>query len=337
MGARIQASWEHGLRIPGFPLVLDSRRVVPRGFVSHAHSDHFARHGEIWCSEATASLIRGRYNVARDRIVAIPWEEPREFEGWEVTLFPAGHIFGSAMIRLRDPSGASLLYTGDFKTRAGLASEICQPVPAEVLVMETTFATPKYVLPPNAEVWESVREFVRTALDSGEIPVLLGYSLGKAQEILAAVSGMGVPIRVHESVARMTAVYTAELEGFSVDFTPFGSGPPDGCVLVFPPNLVRKDPLKSLPGIRTAMLSGWGLNSSAKYQYGVDVVFPLSDHADFEDSLEFVEAVDPRQVYTLHGFSREFAAELRARGRGAWSIHGGDQLELFDLEGRGVA
>ena len=76
------------------------------------------------------------------------------------------------------------------------------------------------------------------------------------------------------------------------------------------------------------MVSGWGLDGSARYRYGVNTVLPLSDHADYPDLLAFVERVQPRRVYTVHGYTAEFAASLRARGMDAWSLAGADQLEL---------
>jgi DNA ligase-1 len=80
------------------------------------------------------------------------------------------------------------------------------------------------------------------------------------------------------------------------------------------------------------MLTGWALTSGAQYRYRVDTLFPLSDHADFPGLLEAVEKVSPKLIYTLHGSTREFATELRARGHDAWSIYGNDQLELFGKE-----
>ena len=103
---------------------------------------------------------------------------------------------------------------------------------------------------------------------------------------------------------------------------------PDGDVLICPPNTIRSRKLRRLKNRRTAMISGWGIHVSAKYRYQVDEVFPLSDHADHDELLAFVEEVDPELVYTVHGATREFAAELRTRNHVAWSLFGEDQLEL---------
>src|SRR5438046_5605329 len=104
-----------------------------------------------------------------------------------ITLLPAGHIFGSAMALVETEDG-SLLYTGDFKLRRGLSAEPCEPRAADILIMETTFGLPHYQFPPTDAVMKGVLRFCKEALDNDETAVLLGYSLGKSQEILCALA-----------------------------------------------------------------------------------------------------------------------------------------------------
>ena len=105
---------------------------------------------------------------------------------------------------------------------------------------------------------------------------------------------------------------------------------PPGVAVIAPPNAVRARVIRSHKKRRTAMLSGWALTPGSRYRYQVDQVFPLSDHADYPGLLESVEKVSPSLVYTLHGSTREFARDLRAKGIEAWSIYGDDQLELLE-------
>ena len=99
-----------------------------------------------------------------------------------------------------------------------------------------------------------------------------------------------------------------------------------GCVVVLPPSVRKQLPVGRH---RLAMISGWGLQSSSQYRYRTDAVLPLSDHADYQELLEFVDVVSPRTVYTVHGSTADFAADLRRRGVDAWSLSGNDQLELL--------
>jgi DNA ligase-1 len=189
--------------------------------------------------------------------------------------------------------------------------------------MECTFGRPKYRFPPLEAVQEAIWQFVRETLAAGQVPVLQGYSLGKAQELLRLLHGLDLPVMVHKTVALMTEVVRAHL-GPLPEWRLFEANEAAGHVLVFPPGTKPE-----LPRCRFAMASGWALDSSAKYRYGVDAVFPLSDHADHAELLETVNLVRPRRIQLVHGFTREFAAELRRHGHDARALGTTDQLELI--------
>lgn len=187
-----------GVFLPRLGLWLDPHepKTGPeRVFVSHAHADHIGLHREVILSKPTSKLMHAR--LAGDwteRILA--FGETAEFQGLEaafkITLVPAGHIFGSAM-SLIESEGSTLLYTGDFKLRPGLSAETCEPRKADILIMETTYGRPVYQFPPTADVLQGVIRFCREALDNEETPVLLGYSLGKSQELLCGLGEAACP------------------------------------------------------------------------------------------------------------------------------------------------
>lgn len=328
-GELIEVRHRRGIWLPEAGLWLDPPFGVARAFVSHAHSDHVARHGVTFCSELTGRLVRARFKAKPEaEFRLLPWREAVAWEGWELRLLPAGHIAGSAMLhltRLRD--GATLLYTGDFKLRPGFSSAPCELRAADTLIMETTFGLPRYAFPPAEEVAGQMRRWVRGTLDEGGIPVLFGYSLGKAQEILRALAPLGAPVMAHAEVGKMTALLRATL-GPLPEMRPFDAAQAAGHALVFPPAAARSPALRGLAGCRTAMVSGWALESGARYRYQVDAAFPLSDHADHPELLRTVERVSPRRVWLVHGYTREFAAELRRRGWDAWALGREEQLEL---------
>ncbi len=325
----IEVRHRRGLWLPEVDLWLDPPFGAARAFVSHAHSDHVARHGVTFCSALTGLLMRERFGAkpgAEFREMA--WRQPVAWEGWELRLLPAGHIAGSAMLhltRLRD--GATLLYTGDFKLRQGLSSTPCELLRADTLIMETTFGLPEYAFPPAAEVVRQVLQWTRETLEDGGIPVLLGYSLGKAQEILCALAGLGAPVMLHSEVMKMTELLRTTL-GPLPEIKLFDASNAAGHVLVFPPGAARSLALRKLKVCRTAILSGWALQTGARYRYQVDAAFPLSDHADHPELLQTVERVSPRRIWLVHGYTREFAAELRQRGHDAWAIGVDEQLEM---------
>ncbi|MGJ8724831.1 MAG: ATP-dependent DNA ligase [Roseibacillus sp.] len=324
----IEVKTRPALHWPELDLFLDPHRPNPFAFISHAHADHFARHERILCSPVTGHLLHKRFRVAASRIETIPYHEVTLINGFEIRLLPAGHIFGSAMIhatRLSD--GATALYTGDYKLRDSLTSEKTELLPADILIMETTFGRPQFIFPPREEVTRDILHFVQSTLDDGEQPILLGYSLGKAQEALALLHEANIPATAHKTVAEMSVA--CHEAGLNYPPPPLFEGTlPPGHVLVAPPNAVRSKQIRALKKRRIAMLSGWAQTPGAQYRYQTDAAFPLSDHADYQELLETVAQVKPKQVLTLHGSTREFARDLRQRGYEAWSIYGDDQIEL---------
>ena len=322
---------ENGLYLTDLELFLDSRRSRENGFVSHAHADHFGRHENILCSEPTAHLLKARYNVADERLNPHPFHEPLEVGPFRLQLLPAGHIYGSAMLHVtRKSDGESLLYTGDFKVHRSLTAE--EPVfrRADTLVMETTFGAPKWIFPGENEITGMILNFVNQSLEEGVVPALLAYSLGKAQEVQAILTRSGIPAVSHPAVAKMTTA--CREAGCRLPEPLTFEGPvPVGHALICPPNVMRSEEYQSIPNLRTAILSGWALDTNATYRFGVDAAFPLSDHADFPGLLDAVRRVSPKRIVTIHGYTREFASELRRQNYEAWSVDGGDQMEL-DLQ-----
>ena len=315
--------FKRGVWLPQIGWWLDAQLPVPRSFVSHAHSDHIARHKSVLCTPATARFMQARLGGKRAQTL-LGFDEAHALElGCEVRLHPAGHILGSAMFHATTEHG-SLLYTGDFKLRQGLAAERCATPRADVLIMETTFGKPRYVMPPTEEVAAQIVAFCEQALAEKITPVLHAYSLGKTQEVLRIVGDAGLPVQLHPQSYRMTQLY----EQCGMKFAPyaeFDAVTHPGHVVISPP---QAGFLHLIHPRRTAVVTGWAIDSSAKYRYGCDAAFPLSDHADYNDLLAFVDLVQPKIVYTLHGFAREFAATLRARGVEAWAIGQQNQMEL---------
>ncbi len=320
-----------GLYIPSADLWLDPRGRRDFAFVSHAHSDHTGRHRTILATPATAALARARDPACPAEFIEMPFGRRHCFERCAATLIPAGHVLGSAQIHIECEEG-DLLYTGDFKRRASLSAEPAGTVHAQTLIMETTYGLPKYRFPPADESFASVAAFCCKALEDGEVPVLLGYSLGRAQEILAGLRGAGFPMLVHKSIVGVTEVYRR----FGVDLPSFGEWDgrqAEGHVLVCPPAAARSRAFASLAHKRVAALTGWAMDAPTVHRMGVDKAMVLSDHADYDELLAHVAGVAPGKVLTLHGFAQEFARDLRVRGIEAWALDGPNQLEWAAILG----
>ncbi|MGC2353691.1 MAG: ATP-dependent DNA ligase [Candidatus Udaeobacter sp.] len=329
----IQVRYERGVYLPEQDLWLDPWDAKPFAFVSHAHSDHIAPHEEIILSERTSRLLQQRMPGHRTEHV-LPFGEKGTVDGLDLMLLPAGHIFGSAQCFLF-ADDETLLYTGDFKLRPGKSAERAQWRHADTLIMETTFGRPRYRFPPTEQVIDQIVAFCRETIEAAQVPVLLGYSLGKAQEILCSLDGAGLTPMLHGSVYRMTRIYEHFGQSFC-NYVRYNANEVAGKVLICPPSTNRSQMLEKIPHRRVAMISGWAVDSNALHRYGVDAAFPLSDHADYDDLIRYVELIQPRRVFTLHGFAAEFASDLRMRGVEAWALSEENQMEL-DLGGRDIA
>lgn len=308
----------------------DSRDPDEWAVVSHAHSDHIARHKRVALTEPTARLLRQRLGGQREERV-LRFGERTEFSSprgdFALTLLPAGHILGSAMVMV-EWSGGSLLYTGDFRLRP---SPVCEPCGFQLargcdwLVMETTFGRPEYVFPPTVEIVEGLLQFCREAFAAGETPVLLGWTLGKAQELLCLLANSGLRVAVHEAVLPLARIY--EQCGVRLGaYEPLNISQERDRVLICPPTFAQSPQRAALGPCRLAVATGWAMESSCKYRSGVDAAFPLSDHADFNELIEFVRQVRPRRVFTTHGFAADFAATLRDLGFDAEALVNEEQL-----------
>lgn len=324
----IPLAYSGGVHVPSIDLWLDPGAPQEFAFVSHAHSDHIGKHRETVLSPGTSRLMRSRLGAPRREHI-LEFGEAREMRGAQIVLLPAGHVHGSAQLHLQTDKG-SMLYTGDFKLRPGLSSERIEWRRADTLIMETTFGKPEFVFPPPEQVHAAIVGFCREALEDGTVPVLLAYSLGKAQEVLCAVGAAGLRPMLHGAAAKMTRLYRESVRGIP-DFDEYKASGVAGRVLICPPSARRSPMIRNLGKCRIAMVTGWAMMPGAVHRYKVDAAFPLSDHAGYDDLLKYVELVQPRRVLTLHGFASEFARDLRRRGIKAWSLVSSDQLEFDDI------
>ena len=321
----IEVRYDHGVYLPVYDLWLDPWEAKRFAFVSHAHSDHIAPHEEIILSERTARLLQARMPGSRTERV-LPFGEQRRVRDIDLLLLPAGHIFGSAQLFLSN-QGETLLYTGDFKLRHGKSAEATEWRRADSLIMETTFGLPRYQFPPTEHVIAQIVAFCREAIEDSAVPVLLGYSLGKAQEILCSLDGAGLTPMLHGSVYQMTRIYEQFGQSFC-KYVRYNKNDVAGKVLICPPSASHSPMIQKIPRKRVAMISGWAVDPNAVYRYQVDAAFPLSDHADYNDLIRYVDLVQPKRVFTLHGFAAEFARDLRERGVEAWALSEENQMEL---------
>jgi putative mRNA 3-end processing factor len=315
---------EKGMRITSSDFYLDAKKKVPCSFVSHAHSDHVKRHERMIATPATISLAKLRNR----KINATPLNYHQRYpvDDFEIELFPSGHILGAAQI-LVEKNGARLIYTGDFKPGKNQTAEPLEIKPADILIMESTFGAPQFVFPKQWQIIERLAKFIDRCFQSGIVPVVMGYALGKSQEALKILGDLNYPVSIHPTSAGIVQVY----EQHGIEFKNYqvyqGEDLRDRVFLI-PPHLARSHAVTKIWRTRKMILTGWAAKPDAKYRYHADEALALSDHADFNQLIEFVHQVQPEKVFITHGFD-SFVYYLRKEGFKAGLLEETPQLSLF--------
>jgi Cft2 family RNA processing exonuclease len=306
-----------GVLLPELKLALDTSARGFASVVSHAHGDHIPWEAqEAWASPETRDLLALR---KPDLVVhEIPWREPTRVGATRITLFPAGHILGSAVTLVEAPDGDRLLYTADTKTREGLTTPLAEFPEADTLIVESTFGLPIYHFPPTEALRGRAVRWAKETIAEGEVPVFLGYALGKSQELLAILHAGGVPTVAHGAVWNVCQAY--ERRGVHFPTTrPYVPGDVKGAALVVPGSFAEH-PMVTKLDHRIAYCSGWAMLSKSRIQMDADLLLPLSDHADYPGLLDIVARVRPRKVYANHGYADVLTHLLRKQGHDATAL-----------------
>jgi Cft2 family RNA processing exonuclease len=303
------------LYLPAVDLWLDPACSRQSAFVSHAHGDHVrSRHGSVLCTPATAGLIRLR--MRRFHATTLEFNQKIQRKGYTIRLIPAGHILGSAQLVVESP-GWRFVYTGDFKLTQSLTCPPAEVIPADCLLMESTFAEASYRFPPVARLRERIVAFATGALAKGKTPALLGYAVGKGPELVRILQVAGVPVVASSEIVRTVEVYRR----FGVPFDPLEGwwGRRREAVLVTTPGAWART-IRNRDEWRVAIATGWSSDEPTFDSLKYDQMIPLSDHADWPGLWEFVERTRPRETYVVHGRAWPFARALRAKGYEAQAL-----------------
>lgn len=314
--------WDHGVSLPQHRLWLDPLVVRSFAFISHAHTDHARRHKEALLTPQTLALIPEARRPRGWRMLG--YDEPLRRGPATLTLQPAGHMLGSAQLRFEHDDGTTLLYTGDVKLR--LVGGRQTPVPkADVLVMESTYGRPHFRFGDPDSTVEAIARWCRRALDSRVTPVLLCHALGKTEEVMLALAPYGFAFALESRCVPCARAYS--LAGRPLpDWVELNEDTQPGHVVIAPP--AGKDEVRRLGRYRTALVSGWAKDAEFSRLFGADTTFDLSDHCDFDELVELVERSGADQVYTVHGYTEDFARHLRKRGIRASALEATEQLAL---------
>ncbi len=312
-----------GLWCAAAGLHVDPWGPAERAVVTHAHGDH-ARRGTRHVLAAAPGLALLRTRLGRKAsIEAVPYGQAIDCNGVRVSLHPAGHVLGSAQVRL-ERGGEVWVVSGDYKRAPDPTCAPFEPLACHVFVTESTFARPEFVWPAPDVVADAIRAWWRTNAAAGHASVLYAYALGKAQRVLALLGARatnGPPAIVHGAIDTVNRAYRAS----GVDLPPavHASAVPRGtplaeALVLAPPSAACTGWARRFGPHRTALASGWAGGAAPRPRRGIERGFVLSDHADWPALVDTIAETGAGRVLVTHGhYAAEFARWLAQNGRPA--------------------
>jgi putative mRNA 3-end processing factor len=267
-------------------------------FLSHSHMDHlFKTNKKVITSDETFELAKLRgYNY--DRLIDIPCN---------ISLLNSGHMIGSKSLFIKEDE--SVFFTGDFSTKSRAFMKGLKVKECDNLIIESTFGKPEFIFPDAKIEVKKAKDFIEDNLKKNYLTVLMGYPLGKMQEIMHYFkdysSILHPEIEKYEKTLNKLGLHNGNNSNVNPD-------------LLFSPSLNSKNEyfnrFKKNRGMKFAVFSGWNLNPFYKRRFGADEGFTLSDHADFKELLSTVKKSKAKNVYVHHGYSKDFKKFLRIEG-----------------------
>ncbi|RCS27829.1 ligase-associated DNA damage response exonuclease [Polaribacter sp. WD7] len=300
--------------IPG-KFYLDPWYPVDYAIISHAHADH-ARWGNkhYLCHHHSKAVLQHR--IGKDiSIESLGYKESKTINEVKVSFYPAGHIIGSAQIRL-EYKGYIVVFSGDYKTQPDFLTTPFEPVKCHEFITESTFGLPVYKWKEETELQEELQNWVYQNQQNNRTSVFFGYSLGKAQRLLKLLEGVD-DIFVHSAIHNLNEAIVSSgilLPKSTLITNDFKKDAIQNKIVILPPALLGSKLLKRIPNAATAICSGWMHIRGNRRWKGVDAGFAVSDHADWDGLLSAVKATEAEKVYVTHGSQAVFSKYLNEIG-----------------------
>lgn len=304
---------DRGIYCPAGDFYIDPWRPVDRALITHGHADH-ARpgHARYLATAAAAPVLRHRLgDIALD---TIGYGEARRIGGAAVSFHPAGHVPGSAQIRV-EVAGEVWVVSGDYKTEADGLCEAFEPLRCDAFITESTFGLPVFRWQPQTEVAAEINGWWRASVGAGITPLLGAYSLGKAQRLLALLEDG--PILTHGAVEATTEVLRAQ--GYrlpqTIQVTPeLDAKAHPGAIVLAPPAAMGTPWMRRFGAVSTGFASGWMQLRGVRRRRSVDRGFVVSDHADWAGLTEAIRATGAERIFVTHGYTEIFSRWLSESG-----------------------
>jgi putative mRNA 3-end processing factor len=312
-----------GLFCPAGDFYVDPWCPVRSAVITHAHGDHATPGSEHYLATVDGmSILQARLG-ADAQIQSLAYSEPLSLGDVTVSLHPAGHILGSAQIRI-ERRGEVWVVTGDYKTADDPTCLSFEPLHCHTLITESTFGLPVYRWEQQSLTFERINAWWQANANAGIASMIFAYSLGKAQRLLSGLNPSIGPIFCHGAVERMNERYREA--GVSLPETTYTGKTADrrawaGAIIIAPTSAQGSAWLRRFGDLSTAFVSGWMQIRGARRRRAVDRGFALSDHADWPELLNVISSSGAERVLVTHGFVEPVVRWLRENGWQANPLH----------------
>jgi putative mRNA 3-end processing factor len=322
-------STDRGLYCAAGDFHIDPWRPVSRAIITHAHSDHARFGSDVYvCHRDTAPILRKRLGDVT--IETAIYGQILTRNGVELSFHPAGHMLGSAQVRVAW-KGETWVASGDYKLESDGVSLAFEPLRCHAFITESTFGLPIYRWRPQAETFAAIDLWRRENIATGRASILFAYALGKAQRVLAHVDlGLG-PIVCHGAIDSINAIYRAA--GIALPPTRLATEVDNKrdfsrALILAPPSAAASPWLKRFGDYSDALASGWMQVRGNRRRRGLDRGFALSDHADWPGLIAAIEATGAERILATHGSTEPLTRYLREKGfdaRALTTAYGDDE------------
>jgi len=319
-----------GLYCPQADIFIDPWKSVDKAVITHAHSDH-SRWGmkHYLAHHHSEDVMRLRLGLDIS-LETVDYGEVMDINGVKVSLHPAGHIPGSAQVKL-EYKGKTAVVSGDYKTENDGLSQQFEPVRCHEFVSECTFGMPIYKWQSQKEIFEAINGWWRQNAADGRNSVVFGYSLGKAQRIINNLDLSIGEVFAHGAIWNTNQALIAN--GVKVvDIPKVTQEIPKsrfkGALIIAPPSAMGSPWMKQFSPYQTGICSGWMNIRGARRRRAADAGFVLSDHADWEGLISAIKATEAQKVYLTHGSTAVFGRYLEEVEK----IHAVELKTLFEGE-----
>ncbi len=319
--------YKNGIHLKGTELWFDSKKKVPLSFISSAEIDKFTPPEKILSTPETIKFLERK--VKKPVVLACPYYRSFALGDIEVELVPSGTMLGSSQMIL-DKGDKTLLYSGDINIKKLPTTDPAYTKHCDVLIMKCRYGLKEYQFPSFEQSIKQVISFIEDTTSSGSTPVLAVDPLGKAQDIIKTLGDMGYKLSLEKSIYKFTKVY--EKLGINLgDYAQFKPSKIKGRTIIVPQNELRSEEIANIKKKKVVVLteSTEVQRLAIKSEFNADAVITLSNHADFNDLLEFVDLVEPGKVYLVEENANQFAHALNDRGYNAISLENPTQLNLL--------